>query len=261
MATIFPEPGQAPFGINTEELATVCNFDLRLDPAQRELLNTEYGGVSGVAKLLKSNIETGISLLNYDANGVTKRGADARDTTCKDQEMRREMLGENIIPPPKSETIFQLIVGTVMEDPILKVLIVGAIIVMILGTITCPSTGWSEGLAIVIAVFLVLGVTAGNDYSKDLKFKKLMLLQTDKKCRVIRSGHKFEISSWDILVGDLIELVVGDEVPSDGIFVRGNGLVIDESPLTGETIPVKKNNNAPYIFSGCQGEVILINSM
>ena len=108
-------------------------------------------------------------------------------------------------------------------------------------------------MAIVIAVFIVLGVTAGNDWSKERKFKKLMLLQSDKKVRVIRGGIKNEISSWDIVVGDLVELVTGDEVPADGIFVRGNRLIIDESPLTGETFPVKKDANAPFLFSGCQG--------
>ena len=99
----------------------------------------------------------------------------------------------------------------------------------------------------------MLGVTAGNDYSKDRKFKKLMLLQTDKRCRVIRGGIKNEISSWDILVGDLVELVVGDEVPADGIYVSGNRLIIDESPLTGETVPCKKEAKSPFLFSGCQG--------
>ena len=62
-------------------------------------------------------------------------------------------------------------------------------------------------MAIVIAVFIVLGVTAGNDWSKERKFKKLMLLQSDKKVRVVRVGIKNEISSWDIVVGDLVELV------------------------------------------------------
>jgi magnesium-transporting ATPase (P-type) len=98
----------------------------------------------------------------------------------------------------------------------------------------------------------IIGVTAGNDYSKDLKFKKLMLLQTDKKCRVIRGGSRYELSSWELLVGDVVELVVGDEIAADGLYISGNGLVIDESPLTGETMPVKKSSSACFLFSGCQ---------
>lgn len=111
-------------------------------------------------------------------------------------------------------------------------------------------------MAIVVAVFIVLSVTAGNDWSKDRKFKKLMLLQSDKKVRVIRGGIKNEISSWDILVGDVVELICGDEVPADGVYVTGNRLIIDESPLTGETFPVKKDFNAPFLFSGCQGTLL-----
>ncbi len=80
-----------------------------------------------------------------------------------------------------------------------------------------------------------------------------MLLQTDKRCRVIRGGVKNEISSWDILVGDVVELMVGDEVPADGIYITGNRLIIDESPLTGETVPCKKDSTTPFLFSGCQG--------
>lgn len=253
-----PEP---PFKITNEDLQEICNFDKRADPAHVEFLNDPLvGGIEGLAALLKTDPQNGLALKTPyhipEAMKGSKSGkavrVKIRDSRCEDEYDRREIFGENIIPPAPSETILQIIVGTVMEDPILKILIVGAFVVLTLGTILCPAEGWTEGLAIVIAVFIVLGVTAGNDWSKDRKFKKLLLLQTDKKCRTTRGGVKFELSSWDIYVGDLIELVVGDEVPADGIFVQGNGLVIDESPLTGETVPVKKNSNAPFIFSGCQ---------
>ncbi|KAJ3275572.1 Calcium-transporting ATPase 10, plasma membrane-type [Terramyces sp. JEL0728] len=242
------------YELRIEELGEIVCFDRRTDPQLVEVLLDTYDGVQGIANRLKSDVETGIPLkYTHTHNMPTKYGQDVgQDMTVIDQEDRKEVFGENIIPPPRSLTILEIVWDTVVEDPILKILIVGAVLVLSLGTATCPSEGWIEGLAIVIAVFIVLSVTAGNDWSKDRKFKKLMLLQTDKRCRVIRGGVKNEISSWDILVGDVVELVVGDEVPADGIYITGNRLIIDESPLTGETQPMKKSTEMPFLFSGCQ---------
>jgi Ca2+-transporting ATPase len=72
---------------------------------------------------------------------------------------------------------------------------------------------------------------------------------------VVRGGHKDQISSWDLMVGDLIELVPGDEVPADGIYLHGTELSIDESPLTGESHAMRKNEENPFLFSGCQVNV------
>jgi Ca2+-transporting ATPase len=129
--------------------------------------------------------------------------------TPADLAQRQNAFGQNIIPPPESATILEIVWETILDDPIIKILIVGAIIILALGTAIHPKDGWLEGVAIVVAVFIVLSVTAGNDYSKDKKFKKLLLLQTDKKVKVIRSGFKDQISSWDILVGDIIEINLG----------------------------------------------------
>ncbi|KAJ3266097.1 Calcium-transporting ATPase 10, plasma membrane-type [Chytriomyces hyalinus] len=269
------------FGLTPEELAQICSFDLRSNPTQIENLNANYGGVEGVALLLRSNMETGLRLKMKDhtaiavanqhhrkddddkgkksptsaadkqSGGIPNHIANA-NMVAIDTDKRVAAFGANKIPPPPSETILQMIWGTIVEDPILKILIVGAVFVTSLGTAMCPSEGWLDGVVIVIAVVLVLGVTAGNDYSKDRKFKKLLLMQSDKKVKAIRGGKKDEISSWDVLVGDVIEVGTGDEIPADGLFISGNRLVIDESPLTGETIPVKKSPDAPFLFSGCQ---------
>ncbi|KAJ3097117.1 Calcium-transporting ATPase 10, plasma membrane-type [Phlyctochytrium planicorne] len=256
------------YGITPEELCEVCNFDRRTNPAQLGTLDSDFGGVVGVALLLKSDVHNGLALKHAPdhqhvpaakiakpsgkVTPVEKEGETGHDMTALDQEKRKGTFGVNKIPPPRSETIFELVWGTIKEDPIIKVLLVGAIVVLGLGTAMCPKDGWLEGTAVFIAVFIVLSVTAGNDYQKDLKFKKLLLLQSDKRVKVVRGGIKDEVSSWDIMVGDVVELTTGDEIPADGIFISGNRLVVDESPLTGESIPVKKNPQAPFLFSGCQ---------
>jgi Ca2+-transporting ATPase len=240
------------FDIGIEELGEIVNFDRRSEAVLVTAFQELYGGLNGLAARLKTDLKTGLEL-KFPLHHTAKDSQNGPNMTAVDYAERSEVFGENIIPPPRSPTILEIVWATIAEDPILKILITGAVIVLSLGTAICPERGWIEGLAIVIAVFIVLSVTAGNDWSKDRKFKKLLLLQTDKKCRVIRGDVKNEISSWDILVGDVIELVVGDEVPADGIFITGNRLMIDESPLTGETQPLRKHADAPFLFSGCQG--------
>ncbi|KAJ3038190.1 Calcium-transporting ATPase 10, plasma membrane-type [Rhizophlyctis rosea] len=283
-----PHVGAGNYGLTPEELSSICNFDNRASPALLEKLNADFGGVEGVAYLLDVDMENGLrlALANQHLSGTKlgekppaapkqhkskkvapftddmdvgraeiKGGEEKKasiDMTPADRDQRQAAFGKNVIPPPRSDTILEIVWDTIKDDPIIKVLIVGAAVVLALETALCPSTGWVEGLAILVAVVIVLSVTAGNDWSKDRKFKKLLLLQSDKRTKVIRGGHKDQISSWDVCVGDLVEVVVGDEIPADGIFVRGNRLVVDESPLTGESIPVKKGDFAPYMFSGCQ---------
>jgi Ca2+-transporting ATPase len=257
---------QGEYGVTAEDLGRICDFDNRTNPSQLDILNAEFGGLEGLAYLLQTDLETGLKLLKENAAVQTgqakaKKGKDAkvtpfsiqkRDMTAFDTKERQDTFGQNIIPPPESDTILEIIWGTIVDDPILKILIIGAVVILGLGTGIDPAVGWTEGVAIMVAVIIVLSVTAGNDWSKDRKFKKLLLLQTDKKVKIIRGGYQDQISSWDIMVGDIVEVNVGDEVPADGIFIRGNRLIIDESPLTGESLPVKKNPSAPYLFSGCQ---------
>jgi Ca2+-transporting ATPase len=261
------------FGLDCETLNRVCNFDDRNSPELFERLETEFGGVMGVAHALRTDVNTGLQRKRIDkpnekSTAPSHKISPELETASaeysmdvSDGEHRQRVFGSNQIPPPPSESILQMIIGQIKEDVILKVLIVGAIGVTSLGTALCPAEGWVDGMGIMIAVLLVLGVTSGNDWDKDRKFKKLLLLQSEKQVKVIRGGVKDQISSWNVVVGDLIELVPGDEIPVDGLFLRGTRLVVDESPLTGESLPVKKNESMPFMFSGCQvseGSAIMI---
>ncbi|KAJ1547338.1 Calcium-transporting ATPase 10, plasma membrane-type, partial [Nowakowskiella sp. JEL0078] len=280
------------FGLTPDEINKLCSFDNRANASQVQLLHIKYGGLEGIAFLLKSDLTKGLDLRchfdikffensqvsvaptltmrdkfhlgkrsdikSQDSGGShTKDQADMDvlsppDMEVLDGNVRKQVFGSNIVPPPKTSTIVEIVWDTIKEDPIIKVLLVGAIVVISLGTAICPASGYIEGIAILVAVIIVLSVTAGNDWSKEKKFKKLLLLQSDKKTKVVRGGIKDQISSWDLVVGDIVEVIVGDEIPADGILVNSNRLIIDESPLTGESIPVKKSPNAPFLFSGTQ---------
>lgn len=249
---LYSTPQENPkfeFEIDCEKLAVLCSFDERTNPKQLTILET-YGGVEGVALLLKSSVMTGLT--TQSVSGSEEQQAQNALTSLNDKNARQLFFGRNQVPPARPITIIEIVFETIKQDPIIKLLIIGAIVVLALGTAMCPSHGWIEGVAILVAVIFVLSVSAGNDYQKDKQFRKLLLLQTDKRVKVIRNSKTEQISSWDLLVGDLAEITVGDEIVADGIFVHGNMLLVDESPLTGETQPVKKNKQAPFLFSGTQ---------
>lgn len=226
------------------------DFDHRDSNEQAAVIEAEpYGGLNGLSKLLKTDLVEGLKTLHPETHSISSV---TLTNGPIDEGERIESFGRNVIPPPKSKTILGIIWNTILTDPILKLLIIGAILVLIFGSIIEPEGGWVEGLAILIAVLIVLTVTAGNDYSKDQKFRRLLLLQSDKKVKVVRDAKTDQISSWDVLVGDIVKLTPGDEIPADGIFVSGTRLTVDESPLTGESVPVKKSSKRPFLFSGCQ---------
>lgn len=247
------------FGITSEELSKLVNFDER---NSKELVNLlkQYGGTCAIAKLLSVNLETGLVTKSKEViaqakmrkESKTAKKADSTFHPVTDGELRQKEFGFNFVEPPETESIFKMVLDTIKEDIIIKILLFGALVNFIIGIARQNEDGYIEGVTIMIAVIIVLSVTAGNDYSKDKKFKKLLLLQSDKKSKLLRDGKVDQTSSWEIVVGDIIELQPGDEVPADGLYVSGNRLSIDESPLTGETIPVKKTADSPFMFSGCQ---------
>ncbi|KAJ3089613.1 Calcium-transporting ATPase 10, plasma membrane-type [Quaeritorhiza haematococci] len=262
-----PLPDGGGYGITPEELAQVVNFDDRHDDHLLELLNSEkYGGLEGIAYLLRTNVETGLTtkgVMGDQKDDEPSRGRQtkkqnvvevAKTGLVADFNERTKCYGKNVIEPPPPPNLFKMVYDRIASDTILKVLIVGAVLALVVGMIPPDNRaeGWHDSVAILVAVVLVSTVTAGNDYAKERKFKKLLLLQSAKRTKVIRNGHRDAISSWDLLVGDVVELALGDEVPADGLYIIGEELVIDESPLTGEAIPMPKDAQSPFLFSGCQ---------
>lgn len=139
----------APFEIGVEELAEIVNFDRRTERDLIDTLETSFGGVQGVATRLKSDLLSGIPLrfshqFNTPSSNTKSSNNKGPDMTALDGAERCDIFGENIIPPPRSETILEIVWATIVDDPILKILIVGAIIVLSLGSALCPSHGWIE---------------------------------------------------------------------------------------------------------------------
>ncbi|GMN55248.1 hypothetical protein TIFTF001_024359 [Ficus carica] len=112
--------------------------------------------------------------------------------------------------------------------------------------------GWYDGGSIAFAVILVIVVTAMSDYRQSLQFQNLNEEKRNIHLQVIRGGRRVEVSIYDIVVGDVIPLNIGDQVPADGILIFGHSLAIDESSMTGESKIVHKDSKGPFLMSGCK---------
>lgn len=99
---------------------------------------------------------------------------------------------------------------------------------------------WVEGVAIILAVALVVVIGSVNDYQKEKQFRKLNAKKQDRQVNAIRFGHSCSISIYDIQVGDVLRLEPGDIVAADGVFIQGSNLKCDESATTGESEAVRK---------------------
>jgi P-type Ca2+ transporter type 2C len=199
----------------------------------------------------------------YEALGKVEGIASALHSSVRDgidthsAEDRRRFFGKNALPEDPPLTFWQIYAGA-WEDSMIRLLAVAAVISLVLG-LTVPEpgetqvnyrTGWIEGFAILCSVMLVTTVSSVNDYRKEQKFHKLTEENSAQPIRVRRDGKEVTIDVTEIVVGDLVNLSPGLVVPVDGFFVKGMSVVIDESSVTGENDPKKKNADAPIILTG-----------
>eukprot|EP01102_Stenamoeba_stenopodia_P019978 TRINITY_DN7650_c0_g2_i1.p1 TRINITY_DN7650_c0_g2~~TRINITY_DN7650_c0_g2_i1.p1 ORF type:complete len:1066 (+),score=297.26 TRINITY_DN7650_c0_g2_i1:223-3420(+) len=112
--------------------------------------------------------------------------------------------------------------------------------------------GWIEGVAILVAVTLVVGVTSFNDYNKEKQFRQLTAQNEDQMIKVKRGGRETTVNIKDIQVGEIVLLESGDTIPADGIFISGFTMTADDSPMTGEPDPVPKDEAHPFLLSNCR---------
>ncbi|KAI6689764.1 hypothetical protein NL676_026592 [Syzygium grande] len=194
----------------------------------------QFGGVKGLSDLLKTNLEKGIA------------GDDA------DLSTRRNAFGSNTYPRKKGRT-FLTFLWEAWQDLTLIILIIAAAVSLGLGIKTEGiKEGWYDGGSIALAVLLVIMVTAISDYRQSLQFQNLNDEKQNIQIGVMRNGRMVTVSIFDIVVGDVIPLRIGDQVPADGVLISGHSLAIDESSMTGESKIVHKDKKSPFLMSGCK---------
>lgn len=222
-----PEIPPRGFGIGEEQLTSMTR-DHNFSTLQ------EHGGVKGLLNLLKTNSEKGIH-------------GDEEDLSC-----RANAFGANRYPRKKGRS-FWVFLWEACQDLTLVILIVAAAISLALGIATEGiKEGWYDGASIAFAVFLVIFVTAVSDYKQSLQFQHLNEEKQNIQVEVIRGGRRIQVSIFDIVVGDVVALKIGDQVPADGILISGHSLAIDESSMTGESKIVFKDQKSPFLMGGCK---------
>lgn len=147
----------------------------------------------------------------------------------------REQHGKNVLTPPQRTSLWKLYLDK-YRDPIIQILLVAAFVSLILAFI---EKNFMETIGIFVAVFLA--TTVGFYFERDAakKFNLLTALSEEQSVKVRRNGKVMEIPRHDVVVGDVVLVEVGDEVPADGELIVCNDLQINESTLTGEPVTEK----------------------
>lgn len=195
------------------------------------------------------------------SNEINPLYSNLRGLTDSEVSKSRQEHGENTLTPPKRTPLWKLYLDK-YKDPIIKILLVAAVISLALA---CINGEFIESVGIILAI--VLATTIGFWFEMDAakKFNVLTALGEESPVKVRRDGKVVEVARKDIVVGDVVIIEVGDEIPADGTLIESTDLQIDESSLTGEPIitkhadPAKNDTEATYASSKVLRSTMVMN--
>lgn len=155
--------------------------------------------------------------------------------TAKEVEASKQAHGENVLTPPKRTPLWKLYIEK-YNDPIIKILLVAALVSLGLSVLNGE---YIETIGIILAI--ILATTVGFVFEMDAarKFQSLTALGEEQPVKVIREGQTLEVARREVVVGDIIIVETGDEIPADARLIESTALQIDESSLTGEPMANK----------------------
>ena len=279
-ASIMRNPDALKPDAGSEEAFQVENNPFAFTPGQlTKMFNPKslaafyaLGGLAGIEKGLRTNRDTGLSVDEKHLDGAvsfeeaTAKNAKAategsgttpppvaRTNTAGTKSNngftdRKRVYGDNRIPEKKGKSFLQLVWIT-YNDKVLILLSIAAVVSLAIGLYQTlgtehdaehPGVEWVEGVAIIVAIVIVVLVGSLNDWQKERQFAKLNKKKQDRLVKVKRSGATVEVSIFDLLAGDVILLEPGDLVPVDGILIQGYDVKCDESQATGESDIIRK---------------------
>ena len=168
---------------------------------------TKLGGVDGILSALHVDKDRGLS--------------------SSEIESRKKLFGVNKVEEEPQDSLLKLM-WEALQDPTLIFLSCAAIFSLFIAIFVERSAyGWLEGVAILFAVFVVVMVGAVNDYQKEKQFRELNAKKDDVQITVLRDGKTTKVSTFNLVVGDIVLLSTGDITPTDGI-VLGRNLFNDQ---------------------------------
>ncbi|XP_062085237.1 calcium-transporting ATPase 12, plasma membrane-type isoform X2 [Humulus lupulus] len=201
---------------------------------EKDLVNLRvHGGIETIA----------ISLGTDPENGIHEKEEDI--------EKRRQVFGSNTYHKPPPKGLFYFVVDALKDTTILILMVCAALALGFGIKEHGGKEGWYEGGSIFIAVVLVIVGSALSNYRQETQFDKLSKISDNIKIEVVRGGRRQEISIFHIVVGDVVLLNIGDQIPADGLFLSGHSLLVDESSMTGESDHIEIDSvKHPFLFSG-----------
>lgn len=154
----------------------------------------------------------------------------------------REKNGANLLTPPKRPSLLKLYLEK-FEDPVVRVLLVAAVFSLIISII---ENEYAETIGIIAAILLATGIGFYFEYDANKKFDLLNAVNEETLVKVIRDGRIQEIPRKDVVVGDIVVLETGEEIPADGELIEAISLQVNESNLTGEPVIDKTTVEADF---------------
>ncbi|KAK4339516.1 hypothetical protein RND71_040978 [Anisodus tanguticus] len=193
----------------------------------------QFGGVPQVVAILGSDQKAGLTMHENELK------------------QRKETFGSNIYEKPQAKSFLSFVVEA-FKDTTIIILLVCAVFSLGFGIKQHgPKEGWYDGGSIIVAVVLVLAVSSISNFKQSRQFLKLSDESKDIKVELMRDGRRQEVSIFDIVVGDVVCLKLGDKIPADGLFLDGHSLQVDESSMTGESEHVQINETEnPFLVCG-----------
>lgn len=275
---LHPDPGtEKDFQIESNSFAYSPGQLNKLQNPKSVQAFIALGGLPGIEHGLRTDIDAGLSIDEgdlegevkfEDAVGYRKKARDFKHHSTQPRPVlartaskhaadkhagnfydRKRVFGENVIPQKTATPLWKLM-WIAYQDKVLLLLTGAAAISLGLGLYETfgakhepgdpKPLDWIEGVAIVVAIVIVVLVGSLNDWQKERAFVRLNAKKDDREVKVVRSGKSFMLNVHDILVGDVVHLEPGDMIPVDGIFISGHNLKCDESSATGESDQIKK---------------------
>nr|XP_011464734.1 PREDICTED: calcium-transporting ATPase 10, plasma membrane-type-like isoform X3 [Fragaria vesca subsp. vesca] len=232
-AAVFKEKVADPVRAGTGDYFPIEQVDLA-----RMMMNSDfdalqqYGGKEGLADLLKTDLDKGIG----------------QDDLIK----RRDKFGANRYPPKSAMSHWTCLWEALYDFTriLLVIAFAGSVVMGVLEE--TKMLGWHNVISVAIATAMFILIAVLSDYTQ-ARLQHMIIRKQEmrnKKLTVIRAGRQVEVSICDIVVGDVVPLNIGDEVPADGIFIHGHSLAIDKFRVTGESKIFPKDSRKPFLRSG-----------
>lgn len=169
-------------------------------------------------------------------------------------EQSRQSHGENILTPPVKESLWKLFFEK-FSDPIIRILLIAACLSLV---ISIREGHYAETIGIFVAIFLATGVSFFFEVDAARKFDILNQVNDDTKYKVVRDGAIMEVGKRELVVGDVVLLDTGEEIPADGQLLECTALNVNESTLTGEPSIKKTTNEEEFKKDATYGSNMLL---